>query len=365
VIPESILAADEQARTAARLRGAAEALNVAQWRCPAGQQQASRLAMSLLSTYVTAADWTTAGLPRPPAADQRAEYQSPRGHRAVLSLARAAMALYCAELRAGDRPAHWDMLVEFFARQLPESDPELVRLRERAANAHVDANDTASEAFTDLLNALEYHRTRDGENAYLTTLARANLSVAYRQRRTGDDLAKATVLAEEEVRTRTARYGPRHSVTLVARSLLTLSLLLQAEGSADEAQRHDLASRALAEITAVRVAGDRLFGVTSPKATNSRRYEARALLLLGQPEKARSCLEYTLTFENARGGGQPTQSLGQTHYQLARVYRALGEPASALDHARCAREIFDLHNPAGRAARNARLLVRELSPVRT
>lgn len=360
--PESILAADEQARTAARLRGATETLNVSQRRSPADQQRAIRLAMSLLSMYVTAADWTTAGLPQPPAADQRAEYQCPLDHKAVPRLARAAMALYGAELSIDDRPGRWDMLAEFFARQLPESDPELVRLRERAANAHVDADDTAPEVFSDLLNALEYHRTRDGEDAYLTTLARANLAIAYRQRRTGDDLAKATVLAEEEVRTRTARYGPGHPVTLVARSLFTLSLLLQAEASADEAERRSLASRALAEITAVRATRDRLFGVTSPNATTSRRYAARALLLLGQPEKARSCLEYTLTFEHAHSGGQQTQGLGHTHYQLARVYRALGESASALDHARRACQIFDLRNPAGRAARNARLLCTELSP---
>jgi tetratricopeptide (TPR) repeat protein len=353
--------ADEQARAAARLRGSTEALNVLQRRLPADQQRACQFAVDLLSRYVATADWIAAGLPEPGGARECAEYRCAVGHPAVLRLARAAMALHCAELRVDDRPAHWDRLAEFFARQVSASDPELVRLRERAAIAHVDANNTAPAVFKDLLGALDFHRARDGEDGYLTTLARANLSVAYRQRRSGDDLARATLLAEEEVRTRTTRYGPDHPVTLVARSLLTLSLLLQAEASASEASRHALADRALAEITEVRVARDRLFGVTSPNATNSRRYEARALLLLGQHERARSCLEYTLTFENTRNAGRQTQSIGQTHYQLARVHCALGEPAKALHHARQAREIFELHNPAGRAATSARSLIQELS----
>lgn len=360
--PDFAVAADEQARAAARVRGATEALNVLQRRSPAGQQRASRFAVGLLGKYVAAADWTAAGLPEPADADPRADCQCPVAHPAALRLARAAMVLYCAELRVDDRPVHWDKLAEFFARQVPASDPELVRLRERAASAHVDASDTVSEVFTGLLSALDFHRARDGEDGYLTSLARANLSIAYRQRRTGDDLARATLLSEEEVRTRTARYGHGHPVTLVARSLLTLSLLLQAEASDEEAGRRVLAGRALTEITEVRVARDRLFGVTSPNATISRRYEARALYLLGQHEQARSCLEYTLTFEKAHNGGRPAQSVGQTHYQLARVHRALGELAKALHHARRACQIFELHNPAGRAASSAQRLIQELSP---
>ncbi len=354
------LAADDQARAAARLRGAAEALNVLGPRSPADQQRACRFAANLLGTHVVPADWRAAGLPRPDSGPLAGQL-TPVNHRAALWLAKAAIILYSAELRAQDRPVHWDKLVEFFARHFRADDPVLVRLRERAAVARVDAGDVSPQVFDVLRQALDYHRVRDGEDAYMTTLAKENLAIAFRQRRSGDDLAMATRLAEEEVRTRAVRYGLGHPVTITARSMLTLSLLLQAEASADPAEQHRLARRALTENTEVRVARDRLSGVTSPDATSSRRYEARALLLLGQPERARSCLEYTLTFENAHHGGRQTQSVGRTHYQLARVNRVLGESATALRHAQQALRIFELHNPAGLDCRHARKLVAELS----
>jgi hypothetical protein len=360
-------AGDERAWTAARLRGAAEALNVLQRRSPADQRSAARSAVSLLAANVAPADWTQAGLPAPPgglpappAGGQRGGRLVPLNHRSTVRLARTALALYCGELRVDDRPVQWDKLVAFFERQLSETDPDLVRLRERAAGAHVDANDTSPRVFAVLLDALDFHLESDGPDAYLTSIARANLSVAYRQRRTDADLGNATLLAKDEAKTRTARYGAYHPVTLVARSLLTLALLLQAEASADEAERSDLGRQALAEVTQVRVARDRLFGVTSPNATSSRRYEARALILLGQFDRARSCLESTLAFENTHNAGQQTQSLGLTHYQLARAHRALGERAQASEHARRACQIFESHSPAGRAASDVRQLLDEL-----
>jgi hypothetical protein len=94
---------------------------------------------------------------------------------------------------------------------------------------------------------------------------------------------------------------------------------------------------------------------------NFRRYEARALLLLGQPERACDYLEDTLTVEDAYSGGRHTQSIGETHYQLARVHRALGDLTRALDHAQRASAILHAHNPAGRAARNARRLIAVLA----
>lgn len=354
------LAADEQARAAARLRGAAEALNVLQPRSPADRRRASRFAANLLGAHVVPADWTAAGLPRPDSAPC-AEQLTPVNHQAAVWLARAALVLYCTELRAADHPAHWDKLAEFFARHFRADDPVLVRLRERAALSRVDAGDTSQEVFAVLQQALNFHRARDGEDAYATTVAKEHLAIAFRQRRSADDLAMATALAGEEVRTRAARYGLGHPMTITGRSMLTLSLLMQAEASDDPVERHRLASRALTEITEVRVARDRLSGVTSPTATTSRRYEARALLLLGQPERARSCLEYTLTFENAHYGGQQTQSIGHTHYQLARVNRVLGDPATALRHAQQALRIFELHNPAGPYCRHARELVADLT----
>lgn len=109
------------------------------------------------------------------------------------------------------------------------------------------------------------------------------------------------------------------------------------------------------------MARDRLLRETSPDSTSIQRYAARALLLLGQPEKACSYLEHTLTAEDARTGGRQTQSIGETHYQLARVHRALGDLSRALDHAQRACQIFQSVNPAGRPARNARRLIQALA----
>ena len=68
---------------------------------------------------------------------------------------------------------------------------------------------------------------------------------------------------------------------------------MQAEGS-QEAERHRLAGRALAEVTAIRAARMRLYGSTAPDTTRSRKHEALALLLLGEPERAGQALELTL-----------------------------------------------------------------------
>jgi hypothetical protein len=67
----------------------------------------------------------------------------PVGHQAVLQLARSAMMLYRSELRGADRPAAWQRLAAFFARQLPLSEPELIWLREHAMLARLAAADTA------------------------------------------------------------------------------------------------------------------------------------------------------------------------------------------------------------------------------
>jgi tetratricopeptide (TPR) repeat protein len=350
----------EQAAAAARLTAAAEALSVLRDRVPEVQHHACRFAMGLLSAHVAPEDWSSAGLPSDPGPPQQGDHLVPVTHPAVIRLARCAMQFYTAELRVADRPAHWARLAEFFARRLPGPTGELVRLRERLMNARVDVGDTSPAIISALRAAVDYHRAADGEDAYLTGLARANLSVAYRHRRTGTDLATATMLAHEEARARTARYGPRHSVTLVARSMHALSLLVQAEAAAGQAEQHALARRALAEITEVRAVRDRLFGVTSPTAIRSRRYEARALILLGELDKARACLECTLTFERARNGTRELQSSGHTHYQLGRVHCALGDSGKALEHAQHAVRILSAHAPGGRDARAAAALVSEL-----
>jgi tetratricopeptide (TPR) repeat protein len=365
VTSDAIIAADEQTRTAARLRGAAEALSVLRRRAPAERQRACRFAMSLLAAHVPATDWVSAGLPSPPWPARRAEHPLPAGHQAVLQLARSAMTLYRSELRGADRPAAWQRLAAFFARQLPSSEPELVLLREHVMLARLAAADTGPEVLGELSGALGFHRAVHGEDAYLTALARANVLVALLQRGAELDLAEAAALAQEEIAFRTIRYGPDHPATLAARSLLGRCLLMQAEAAQDETGQLRLAGRALAEITPIRVARDRLFGVTSPEATSSRRYEARALLLLGEGEKARNCLLCTLAFEYACHSGAETPSVGQTLYQLARVERALGNTERAFGLAEDAHRIFSRHYPGGSTARQARELIRELGAAIT
>jgi hypothetical protein len=120
------------AATAARLRGAAEALVVLRDRPPTARGRACRHGLALLLRHACPADWRRAGFPAP-------WTPVPRGHGtvllsdpAVLRLAGALMELYCADLRATEQRAHWTRLAQFFAPYLPASDPELTRLRERA-----------------------------------------------------------------------------------------------------------------------------------------------------------------------------------------------------------------------------------------
>ena len=364
--PDAVLAADERARAAARLRGATQALNVLVCRSPADQQRASLFAMRLLGTAATPADWTEAGLPRPPRAapsagdGKPASARLPVNHRAVVLLARAAMDLHSAGLRIGERPGHWERLARFFAARLPATAPELLRLRGRVLTARTEAGDTSPEVFDELRNVLERYRAAHGENAYRTSIAKTDLATAFRLRRAENDLAASAALAAEAAQTRAAAYGPEHPVTLMARSLVNHSMLLQAEISPDE-ERHRLASQVLAEVTAVRAARDRLYGITAPDATLNRRHEARALLLLGQPERARRTLELALAGETARNGSHESQAIADTHQLLGKVHRALGDPGRALEHAREASRIFDLHDPDGRGARQARRLIAELT----
>jgi len=370
VTPDTALVADDLARAAARLRGATQALNVLQYRSPADQQRASLFAVSLLAAAAAPADWTEAGLPEPPPAgqadraDQPATRQLPLDHQAVVLLARTALLLYAAKLRISERLGHWERLARFFAAYLPEDDPELFRLHEHALTARVQAGDTSAEVFSDLMSAVEYHRAVHGEDAYLTSIAQTNLATAFRLRSADNDadndLAAAATLAEEAVKTRATLYGPEHPLTLVARSLLNHSKLLQAEISSAE-DRPRLASQVLSEVTAVRAARDRLFGITAPNATMSRRHEARALLLLGEPERARQVLELALACETAHNGCHESRAIADTHQLLARVHRDLGDPGRAVEHAREASRIFDLHDPGGRGARQTRRLIEELT----
>jgi tetratricopeptide (TPR) repeat protein len=390
VTPESAFAAEEQARAAAaRLRGATEALNVLGRRSPADQQRASLFAAGLLRDAITETDLRETGLPVPlPAVQQRQPGQQgqpgqqhqpgqqgasppgqadgsrlPAGHPAVLLLARAAMVLHSAGLRICERPWHWDRLARFFDARLPASDPHRFRLHERALMSRVDAGDTSPAVIAALRNAVEFHRAAHGEDAYLTSIATTNLALAFRQRRGEGDQAASTALAEQAVRLRAASYGPEHPLTLEARSLVALCRLLQAEGSQEEA-RHGIAGRVLAEVTAIRAARMRLYGSTAPDTARSRKHEALALLLLGEPERAGQALELTLAMEAVFGGADRAAAVADTRLLLAAVSRALGDKDKALEHAREANRIYCQQNPRGHGARRARHLVERLTAGR-
>jgi tetratricopeptide (TPR) repeat protein len=182
--------------------------------------------------------------------------------------------------------------------------------------------------------------------------------VAYRQRAQGTDLADATALMAEEARTRAGRYGSCHPFTLVARSLHTRSLLVQAEATGDQEQRLALARQALDEVSEVRPVRDRLYGATSATATRSRRYEGHALFLLGDLTRARSCLEQALLFEATRHDNPEWAGWGHTHLLLARVYAALGDLDLALQHD--SYWLLSQDVPAGPSCRAAAALLKEL-----
>lgn len=143
--PDAVPAVDEQARAAARLRGATEALQVLRRRPAADRRCACLFAVHLLRTEVTSADWSEAGLPEPPPANPRAgdgePARLPVDHRAVVLLARAAMDLHAAGLRISDRPGVWERMAAFFAGHLSGASPELLGLRERSLSAQADADE--------------------------------------------------------------------------------------------------------------------------------------------------------------------------------------------------------------------------------
>jgi tetratricopeptide (TPR) repeat protein len=284
-------------------------------------------------------------------------------HHAVLLLARTAMVLHTAGLRICERPWHWDRLARFFDARLPASDPYLFRLRERALMARVSAGDTSPGVVAALMSAVEFHRAVHGEDAYLTSIATTNLAIAFRQRGGDGDLAASTALAQQAAQARSAGYGPEHPLTLAARSLVSLCLLLQAERSKVE-ERHRLAGRVLAEVTAIRAARMRLYGSTAPDTTRSRRHEALALLLLGEPERAAQTLELTLALETALGGADRAKAVADTRLLLAEVHRALGDTGKAVEHAREANRIYGQQNPRGHGARRARCLLEQLAAGR-
>lgn len=337
-----------------RVRGATEALSVVRTR-PRGQRSSlGDHARALLAGHLDARTWNAAGLPALPLLANPV----PVGGEAVLRLACLVVYLHCLDLPLAERPAVWERLEAFFARRLPASAPELVRLRERLRYEHLFIGRASPDDIASLTQILEFHREVHGEDSYLAGLTRGNLSVAYRD---SGDLARAAALIGAEARTRTQRFGPYHPFTMVTRCDLALLLLLQAEAADDEGQRHGFARRALGIINDVRPARDRMYGMISPNATNSRRYEGRALLLLGELDQAQACLEHALTFQRVRDGQQESYTIGQTHLLLARVYAARGSQGQAMDHAVRAWRILSAHIRNGTECVRAAALVSELA----
>jgi hypothetical protein len=233
-------------------------------------------------------------------------------------------------------------------------------LRERQHDALLDAGLVESATVETLLRTLEEYRLEAGEDAYLTGSARTNLARAYRLRGAGPDLADAADLAAQEVRFRTAALGPEHPATLGARSLHVGCLLVQAETADDAASRERLARVALNEVNEVRVVRDQMFGITSRSATISRLHEARALLLLGELDGARRCLDSVLAFETAHNDFRAWRGSGETCLLLARVHLALRHRNQAKKFADRAASLTSRYMPGAPLDREASALVREL-----
>ncbi|HXW45518.1 MAG TPA: hypothetical protein VEL03_12070 [Streptosporangiaceae bacterium] len=355
------------------LSGAAEGLSVLSGRRPAVQRRAGEYAVSLLTAHAWPADWQSAGLPAPalpapatalpaPALAEPAQGSSvPLWHRAVVRLARTAMQLYLRGLPSVQRPPRWADMRQFFGGVTGAPCQDLQRLEEYWLTSRVQAGDAPAQVVDGLQRALRTHNELDGDDAYLTGLARTNLAFAYRIRGHGQDLARAVTLTERESRARAARYGASHPVTLVARSLHARALLSLAHAAADTSSRHRFAEAALAEVNEVRAARDRVFGSTSEMAIRSRRHEGHALLLLDQPDRARDCLELTLAMETERYGGPTGQDSGLTVLYLARAHLALGNRELAAQLAAEAASRLSSDSPDGPGHRAARSLLAQLS----
>jgi tetratricopeptide (TPR) repeat protein len=354
---------------AAWIYGASEALSVLSRRGPADRRYAIVHATGLLARHTEPADWCRTRLPVPAAAsaktaDSATAVRLQVGSPAVLQLARTAMTLYCSTLPAAERPHLWAGLVSFFAGAVPQADPLLRRSQTAALFARMQLNDVPQEVIDGLLRDYEWRLETYGRDAYLTSLARTNLSIAYCQRATGTDLAEATRFCREEIDIRTRRFGARHPFTLVARNRLAHGLLTQAEGTHDRDERRALARQAYAEADQARAARDEQYGITSSSATLSRRHQGHALLLLGSPgdlKRARACLQYALAFETAHNDNTEWRGSGETHLLLTRVCLALGDHPAALDHAQNARRLLAADAPDGSHHREAVALLEELT----
>jgi tetratricopeptide (TPR) repeat protein len=338
-----------------KAQGATEALSVLQERNRVRRPFLGDYVMALLAGHVNGEAWNAAGLPglRPEAHPVRISDE------AVIHLARLAISIYCGGLCLSDRLATWSRLESFFARQLAPSAPQFIRLREVVAQQRQEVG-CAPPDVEGLREILELEREAHGDDSYLAGLARANLADAYRQ---SGDFALAAGLLSDEAAARESRYGRDHPITLVALSMTTRLLLHQADATDDTVVRHELARRALSLVIDVRAARDRLYGITAPNATISRRYEAHALLLLGELDQAQVCLEHTLTFVKARDGRNDGYASGRTHLLLARVHAAAGNRNQALEHAERTQQILSTHRGLGIESWETAALARDIAAL--
>jgi tetratricopeptide (TPR) repeat protein len=338
-----------------RVRGATEALSVLQARPRVRRPPMHNHVMTLLAGHVDGEAWNAAGLPDLPLQ----AHPVPVSNKAVIALARLAVSMHCLDLDASDRPAAWSRLESFFALCLPASAPELVRLRAAACQQRQEAGCMPTDLGS-LRDILELQRKAHGNDSYIAGLTRANLADAGRQ---AGDFELAAGLLDHEANVRASRYGRDHPVTLVTQSMLARLLLHQADATGDTEARLGLAGSALSLINDVRTARDRLYGVTATNATRIRRYEGHALLLLGELDRARSCLEHALTFVTARDGRNDLRAAGLTHLLLARVHAAAGNRDQALEHAANARQILSPHGPLETEPWEEAALTREIAEL--
>lgn len=352
----------------AHMRGAAEALSVMSRRGPGDRLRAVDEALGMLIRHVDhvePAAWRSAGLQlsdryraaghaaRAGGAQTRIQVSDP----AVIYLAHVAMRLLCSTRPAAQRPKMWDRFASFFA---TSAKPISRRMEATALFSRIEAGDVSPEIVEGLFSVYEWRRETYGRDAYLTSLARTNLAIAYRIRATGTDLADATEFCRQETRARNRQYGPDHPFTLVARNNLARCLLAQAEAAGDERTRHALARQAYEEAGRARAARDSLYGPTSSNATLSRRHQGHALLLLGDLERARSCLRYAIAFETKRNDNTEWRRSGWTHLLLARVCTAGHDRDAARIHANTAWRLLTRDEPHSRACRDAAALLQQL-----
>jgi hypothetical protein len=353
------------AETIGWLRGSSEALAILRDREDSSRQRALLYAVRLLEQWAGDCNWQMAGFPPSGSSAAQSERQFPLSHDAILQLAYVAMRLHTGGRPPASRAACWHKLAEFVGSYVTPENPILGRMREQALIARVDGGDVSGDIVAGLESALERHLAEDGIDAYMTGIARTNLVGARRRRSLGSDLSDATELAASEAARRAACYGLDHPATLVARSEYVQSLIVQADASPSLTTRRQLARRAFDEANLVRIARDRLYGITSENSTRSRRHIGHALLLLGDLERARICLECALAFEVARTGIDPRLNRGRILLLLARVHDAAGDATAAAELAGQAARILGKHSPESTDYRRTVEIVRKYAHFAT